>query len=142
MTAKYYTEGRMARTSKADKSHILEQIRTLFGDNKEDLTLEQRLARLSPAQISQLKLQLPLLRLHSQIARQSDPYISHAQMIERHYRGLKASDKALYAELLESIDPTPEAPAGYVPKAEKPKRNYTAEYQNEFLKALAQSGSI
>ena len=141
MTARYYTEGLMARTSKADKSQILEQIRTLFGDNKEDLTLEQRLARLSPAQVQQLKMQLPLLLLHSQISRQADPYISHAQMIEKHYAGMKASDKALYAELLEVIDKTPEAPAGYVPKPATTKRNYTAEYQDKFLKALAQSES-
>ena len=141
MTAKYYTEGLMARTSKADKDQILEQIKTLFGDNKEDLTLEEQLARLSPAQVQQLKMQLPLLRLHSQLSRQADPYVTHAQVLDRHYRGMKASDKALYAELLEGIDPTPEAPADYVPKAAKPKRNYTAEYQDKFLQAQAQSES-
>jgi hypothetical protein len=86
-------------------------------------------------------MQLPLLRLHSQIARKRDPYVSHAALINQHYKGLSDFDKALYAELLEGIDPTPEAPAGYAPKPVKPKRDYTAEYQDDFLKALAQSES-
>lgn len=109
------------------QNELLQQIKQLLGEGAQDMTLEQRLAALTPAEVERLKMHLPLLRLHTQMKRRRDPFASYAEVINKHYSGIRGADKALYVDLLEELEPTPERPAGYVAEGDQPKRNHTAE---------------
>ena len=92
------------------RSETLDKIRQAIMTDQRPQSLEERIEALSDAEKAQLMRSVKMDQLSMQIQRVIDPYITYYEMLEQMYPKLGVTQRAMRAEVMESIDPAPEMP--------------------------------
>ena len=90
------------------RSETLDKIRQAIMTDQRPRSLEERIEVLSEAQKARLMRSVKMDQLSMQIQRVIDPYITYYEMLEQMYPKLGVTQRAMRAEVMESIDPAPE----------------------------------